>query len=92
MLYTITLQCPHCRCPCPWSVSAEVEPPPDARIRIICPNHGGPIPVPFRYFKPAESVPPDTPVDHYPPRPPKPPEPYDDPGRPRWWQFWKRSR
>ena len=84
MLYTITVTCPHCLCPCPWAVTAEVEPPPDAIITIRCPSHGGPIRIPFRHFKPADSVPSGTPTDEYPP-PPQEPEP-------RWWQFWKWSR
>ncbi len=82
MLYFIKVKCQHCRCECPWGVEAEAEPPPDARITIECPNHGGPIPVPFRYFKPVESLPPNTPVDSYPPDEPRSPA--------RWWQFWKR--
>jgi hypothetical protein len=98
MFYTLTVKCPHCGCPCRWSVSAEVEPPPNARITIRCPIHGGTIPVAFRNFKPAEAPLPDAPIDHYPPRLPNPnassrwssPTQSDDPGRLPWWQFWKR--
>jgi hypothetical protein len=89
MFYTLTIQCRFCRADCPWTVAAEVEPPPDAVIKVVCPNHGGPIPVPFRYFKPAEAPLPDAPLYHYPPRPPQPPVPYDPPSTHRWWQFWK---
>jgi len=71
------------------AVSAEREPPPDACFNVICPNHGGPIRVAFRYFKLAEAAPPGAPLDHYPQRPPEPPKPYDAPPKPRWWQFWK---
>jgi hypothetical protein len=91
LYYFVNVRCPHCRCECPWGVEAEAEPPPEARITIYCPMHGGPIPVPFRYFKPVESLPPSTPVSSYPPKPPQPPQPYYPPGEspPKWWQFWK---
>ena len=81
LYYFVTVKCIHCHCPCPWGVAAETEPPPDAKITIYCPQHGGPIPVPFRCFKQVDELPPGTPIDPYPPPPPPP--------KPRWWQFWK---
>jgi hypothetical protein len=88
MLYAITVRCPYCKVLCPWAVRAEVEPPPNTPFRVVCPNHGGPIRVLFRYFKPTEALPPDPPVEDYPPVPPKPSPPPEP--KPRWWQFWKR--
>jgi hypothetical protein len=61
---------------------AEVEPPPNTLIKVICPSHGGPIPIAFRSFKPVDAPPPDAPVQEYPPKPlPS--------VKTRWWQFWR---
>ncbi len=82
LCYTITVKCRYCQCPCPNVVIAEVEPPPDTKINLYCPSHGGPIPVLFRYFKRAEAIPPDTYPMYYPPKPEPPPDPK------RSWNRW----
>lgn len=91
LYYFLNVRCPHCRCECRWGVEAESEPPQDTIFTVYCPMHGGPMRVRFQYFKPVESLPPNTPTDSYPPKPPKPPTPYYPSGeaRPKWWQFWK---
>ena len=86
--YTITVNCIHCRCPCPWAVVAEEELPPDTKITIYCPSHGGPIPVRLHYFKKVGALPPGMTAHPYPPSPQPPPSP-PLPTRPLWWQFWK---
>ena len=86
-LYTITVQCRFCRRPCPSVLAAEVEPPPDAKITIYCPSHGGPIPVQVRHFKKVDELPPGTKAHPDPPPPAPPPAP--PPPKPRWWKFWK---
>jgi hypothetical protein len=82
LYYTMTLECPHCLHVWTSELVAEVEPPPDAVIRVRCPKDGGPIPVPFGCFKPTQPFPPNEHTYWYPPRPRLQP-------RRRWWQFWK---
>ncbi len=82
MLYfTITLQCPHCRCAMPGAVVAETEPPPDTHFTIRCPSHNGPHRVAFRHFKQVDERPPHAHPMHYPPKPAR--------SRNRWWHFWR---
>ena len=78
LYYTLSGRCVQCNHPFQCSLIAEVEPPADTIIRIICPLAGEPVPVSIRAFKPCAPFPPTRHVLHYPPRPPF---------RRGWWKF-----
>jgi hypothetical protein len=90
LYYAFTMCCPFCPGqPFMCRLVAEVEPPPDAIIKVHCPWDNMPLSVRFRYFKPVKPFPPTRWVLRYSP----PQESSESPAPPkrRWWQFWKRK-